>query len=53
MTVGPERVHKLMSVKENRTERYLIPRWPEWTSVQMEQFQQIAGEHMGMHGYQL
>jgi len=53
MTVAPDRVHELMSVKENQTQRHLIPRWPEWTAEQTEQFKRIAGEHMDTHGYEI
>lgn len=43
---------QLLKTKENRTQKYLIPHWSEWTSRQKEQFREIAGEHMELYGYE-
>jgi hypothetical protein len=43
----------LMAVKENRTQRYLLPHWTDWPAEQMRVFRDIAGAHMALYGYDL
>jgi hypothetical protein len=51
MLIPQKQVHELMAVKENLTEKYLIPAWTEWSPEQTRQFREIAGEAMAAFGY--
>jgi hypothetical protein len=51
MLIPQRRVPELMAVKENPTQKYLIPAWTEWSPEQTRQFREIAGEAMAAFGY--
>ncbi len=51
MVVSEDALAKKMKSKQNSTEKYILPKWQDWTDEQIAQFTEIAGEHMIRLGY--
>lgn len=46
-----EKIMNLMTQKTNRSKKYLLKTWPNWSREQMDQFQAIIGPCMKQYGY--
>ncbi len=53
LMLNDKQLRERISRKENRTQRYLLGHWSEWSPEQMARFRTIAGPHMSRWGYNL